>query len=127
MSDFRTPMSRVRGHGAAKAGTGDFIGERVSGILLTLLVPYLFISAALQVGPDYASALAWVEQPIVAAPFFVFLLTSVYHMHLGMRVVIEDYVESRGARAFWLLINAFVCLAVATAGGFALLRLSMGA
>jgi succinate dehydrogenase / fumarate reductase membrane anchor subunit len=123
---FRTPLSRVRGHGSAKAGTGHFIGERVSAVILALLAPYLFVSAALGIQPGYEGVRAWVEQAHVAAPLFVFLMGALYHMRLGMGVVIEDYIEKPGTRALLLLLNLIVALALAAGGGYAILYLAMG-
>ena len=31
-SNMRTPLGRVRGHGSAKTGTEDFIGQRLTAI-----------------------------------------------------------------------------------------------
>ena len=39
MTDFRTPLSKVRGHGAAREGVHEFIAHRVSAIILALVFP----------------------------------------------------------------------------------------
>ena len=124
---LRTPLSRVRGHGSAKTGTGHFIAQRVSAIALAILLPYLVIYAALNLGPGYDGARAWVGQPLVAAPLLLALFAALYHMQIGMQVVIEDYFARPGGKGLLLILNAFVALALAAAGGFAILKLSLGA
>ena len=125
-ASLRTPLGRVRGKGSAKSGTGHFIAQRVSAIALLLLAPYLFISAALNIYPGFEGAFVWVVQPIVAAPLLLFLFCALYHMRIGMQVVIEDYIEKPLTKALLLLINTFVVLAAATAGAFAILSIAFG-
>jgi len=47
--DFRTPLKRARGLGSGKTGTGHWWWQRVTAVLLVLLVPWLvglYITAA---------------------------------------------------------------------------------
>ncbi len=40
MNDFSTPLSRVKGHGAANEGVKHHIAARVSAIILALVTPF---------------------------------------------------------------------------------------
>ena len=39
--DYRTPLSRARRVGSAKSGTGHFWWQRVTAVVLALLLPWL--------------------------------------------------------------------------------------
>ena len=126
-TDLRTPLNRVRGYGSAKSGTGHFIAQRVSAVALLLLAPPLIVGAALTMPAGYDGAYEWVKQPWIAAPLFLALLAALYHMRIGMQVVIEDYIGKPGSKAALLILNTFVAAGLAVAGGFAVLKISLGA
>jgi len=124
---LRTPLGRVRGHGSAKAGTGHFIAQRVTAIALLLLAPYLVVAAALTMPQGYEGAYGFIAQPWIAAPLLLAILVALYHMRIGMQVVIEDYIERPGTKAALLILNAFVAASFALAAGYAIIKLSLGA
>jgi succinate dehydrogenase / fumarate reductase membrane anchor subunit len=126
-TSLRTPLKGVRGYGSARAGTGHFIGQRVSAIALAILAPYLIVYAAFDLAPDFGGARAWIAQPWVAAPLLLALFAALYHMRIGMQAVVEDYIAKPASKTVLLLLNTFVALALAAAGGFAILKLSLGA
>lgn len=128
MSDtFRTPLGRVRGNGSARSGTGHFIAERVTSVLLAVLTPWFVISAAMHLPFGYEGARAWVADPWVAPPLAVFVLVSLHHMWLGLTVVVEDYIHRPVTKMALLLLNLSLCIALAAASLFAILRISVGA
>lgn len=127
MSDsLRTPLGRVRGTGAAKSGTGHFIGQRVSAIALAVLAPWFVISASLSLPLGYNGGREWVAQPAVAIPLILFVLAGLYHMRLGLSVVVEDYIHKPATKAVLLIANAFVTVGLAVASVFAILQISFG-
>lgn len=125
-ASLRTPLARVRGKGSAHSGTHDFIAQRVSAIAVLLLAIYLFVSAAMTMGPGFDGAYYWVADPLVAAPLVLFLFAGLFHMRIGMQVVIEDYIAKPFAKMALLILNTFVVLALATAGAFAVLSIAFG-
>ena len=55
------------------------------------------------------------------------LAISFHHMHAGMRVVIEDYVDKTMTRAGFLLVNLFVCVLFGALAVFSVLKVALGA
>lgn len=112
-------------HGAEKHGTGHFIAERVTSIVLLLLTPWFLVSLALLDG-GYDGALAWLSKPLNGIGVGLFLLVSLYHMRLGLQVVVEDYIAAPGTRRILLGLNSGVCLVAALIGAYAIYSISFG-
>ena len=108
MSDFRTPLARVRGLGSAKSGTGHFIAQRVSAIALVILMPLFLVKLAKNAGAGYVEAAAWVGSPFGAILTLLAMTAALYHMRLGLQTVIEDYISRTGTKAALLILNTFV-------------------
>ncbi|MEP9354274.1 succinate dehydrogenase, hydrophobic membrane anchor protein [Xanthobacter sp. KR7-65] len=125
-SPMRTPLGKVRGLGAAKSGTTDFFKQRVTG-LANLILMVFFIGIVISLaGADYARAHATLGHPFVAVVILLTLLSVTTHMRIGMQVVIEDYVHTEGLKVLLIVANTFFSIAVALAGAFAVLKISLG-
>jgi succinate dehydrogenase / fumarate reductase membrane anchor subunit len=111
---------RGQGH-----GTGHFIAERVTSIALLLLTPWFVISVALLDG-GYDSARAWAAQPINAIGLGVFLLMTLYHIMLGLRVVAEDYIANKDTLRVLLGVNTFLAVTAMAVSLYALYSISIG-
>ena len=61
-------------------------------------------------------------EPLPAILLLLFVLAGVYHMQIGMRSVIVDYVQGH-AREWALIANAFVASALGLACVYAVLRI----
>lgn len=127
MSGFRTPLSRARGLGAAKHGVGHWISERVSAAALVPLVLWGVFAAIRLATLDYYGAVAWLNASALNPTLLVLLIvTSFLHMHAGLRVVIEDYIEKHLSRAGALLLNLFVCALFGALAVFSILKVALG-
>ena len=107
-------------------GTGHFIGERLSAVLLLVLMPFFMISAAMSLDGTYDSARLWLSSPLNSIGVGLFFLVSLYHMRLGVQVIAEDYLGSEGTRRLVLGVNTLLTLLVAAVGLYALYKISFG-
>ena len=123
---MRTPLSRVRFLGSAHSGTDHFWKQRVSSVALILLtIAFIAIVIGL-LSRDQAGAAQILGSPFVAIVMLMFVITSAYHMWLGMQVIIEDYVHDDLPKLVSLMSNTFFCAATALAAVYAILKLSFG-
>ena len=127
MNDLRTPLARARGLGSGKTGTEHFWVQRVTAIALALLVPWLLWLLLSMVGHDAAHAIALDRAPINAIALTAFVIAMFWHAKLGIQVVIEDYVHTRGAEVTLHLLNTFLCTLGAIASVYAIIRIALTA
>ena len=124
---LRTPLGKVRGLGSAKSGTEHWWMQRVTAIAnIPLTIGFIIVLLSL-IGADHATVAARLGHPIVAMLVLGFLVSIVWHMRLGMQVVIEDYVHHEGWKIACVLANTFFCAGIAIAGIYAILKLGFGA
>jgi succinate dehydrogenase / fumarate reductase membrane anchor subunit len=123
---MRTPLSKVRGLGSAKSGTDHFWFQRVTAVANIPLVIFFLASVVANAGGDHASVTAYLASPLVAILMLLAVCSGIYHMRLGMQVIIEDYVHGEGLKIVCQLGNTFFCIFVALACVFAVLKISLG-
>jgi succinate dehydrogenase / fumarate reductase, membrane anchor subunit len=111
--ELRSSLGRVRGLGSAKEGVGHWWAQRVTAIALVPLSLWFVVSMISLLGADYADYQAWIGQFGMALLMILTVLVLFYHAHLGMRVVIEDYVAGERARVLTLLVVEFVLATLA--------------
>ncbi len=125
MADMRTPLGRVRGLGSAKDGTEHFWRQRVTAIAnIPLLLFFVGFLVSIN-GADYATVRAALASPLTAIVLIAVLVSGLYHMRLGMQIIIEDYIHG-GLRVALILLNTFFAFAVGIASIFALLKMAFG-
>ncbi len=125
MDDLSTPLSKVKGLGSAKEGTGHFWHQRLTAlILIPLLLWFAFAIASMPV--DHTTLTAWVRQPAVAIALILLILATFYHAQLGIQIVIEDYVSTHSTRTLSIILVNFLCLLFAIIGVVAVLKITLG-
>ena len=109
MVSYRTPLGRARGLGSAKHGASHWVAERVSAIALVPLIIWAIYGVLRLAAGDYGFAIHWIQNPINATLAVITLAVSYWHMHAGLRVVVEDYIHKTLTKTALLLLNLFIC------------------
>ena len=124
---YRTPLSRARGNGAAGHGAGHWVAERVGALALVPLILWV-VYAALQLAPmSRDGAIVWLGQPVHALLLILSFVVGIWHMHDGLRVVIEDYVETLFLKSAALIANLFICVLAGGLAVISILKIALGA
>ncbi|MEQ1492908.1 MAG: succinate dehydrogenase, hydrophobic membrane anchor protein [Terricaulis sp.] len=124
---MRTPLGRVRAHGASGEGTGHFIAQRVTSIALVLLAPWFVVSVALAVrNASYLATIDWIADPVNAVGVILLVAIGLYHMSIGMQEVIVDYILKPSTKMILLFLNTAFPLVLAVGAIFAVLLVNFG-
>ncbi|MDH5824367.1 succinate dehydrogenase, hydrophobic membrane anchor protein [Luteimonas sp. RD2P54] len=122
--DFRSPIGRARGMGSAKSGTGHFWWQRVTAVVLALLVPWLVGTLVSLIGADLETVRGVLARPWNATLLAVFVLSMFWHTQMGLQVVIEDYVHARAVEVALQLLVTFLCVVASLAALYAIGRIA---
>jgi succinate dehydrogenase / fumarate reductase membrane anchor subunit len=123
---LRSPLGRAIGHGSAKSGFQHWWAQRLTAAALVPLGLWFVASLLGMASLDYWAVSAWVGEPLHAILLMLFLATLLYHSNLGVQVVIEDYVHQRGTKLAALVCVRFAHIAMAAAGLYSVVVLSVG-
>jgi len=126
MPSYRTPLSRARGLGAAHHGVGHWISERVGAIALIPLTLWAVFGVLRLAAGDYDTAVVWISDPVNTTLMVLTIAISFWHMHAGLRVVVEDYIHITLNKSALLLANLFVCGLVGALAVFSILKVALG-
>ncbi|MDI7775903.1 succinate dehydrogenase, hydrophobic membrane anchor protein [Asticcacaulis sp. EMRT-3] len=101
-------------------GALTWLAERFSSIVLLPLTLWA-AWAALQIsGGGLEAALHFVRAPLNAGLIALTVLFSVWHMYMGLRVVVEDYISKEEGLGVYLFLIFLFSLALLLACGGAL-------
>jgi succinate dehydrogenase / fumarate reductase membrane anchor subunit len=120
---IQTPLGKVRGHGAAHTGTRHFWFQRLTAIALVPLTLWFVWAVVRYVGAPYAEVIAFLGHPVSGVAMLMFVLMALWHMLLGVQMVVEDYVPHEGSKIALLFLLNFVVLAIAITCVVAVLRM----
>jgi succinate dehydrogenase / fumarate reductase membrane anchor subunit len=123
---MRTPLARVRSLGASHSGTSDFWRQRLTAVAMILLIIPVIVVMMMLIGRNQAGAAQILGSPLVAIILLLFIVASVWHMKIGMQVVLEDYVHDEKIKLIAIMANNFFSAVVALASIYAIFKLSSG-
>ena len=121
----RSQLGRVRGSGSAKAGVHHWYAERVTSIALVPLTLWFVFSAVRLAGLPQGAVAAWCGQPWNAVLLLALVAMTFHHMHLGIQVVLEDYINAKWLMNIGILATRAICALLALLAGLAVLRMAV--
>jgi succinate dehydrogenase / fumarate reductase membrane anchor subunit len=124
---LRSPLARARGLGSAKSGAESWINLRLLALALVPLSLYVvigFVNHAVIGG--YSGAIYWLQSAVSATAAILFLLAGLMHGAMGMREVVEDYVQCHAAKILTIFAVNFICAALAVIGTLSVAKIYFG-
>ena len=91
-----------------------------------VLLAAFIVIVAMMANRSYPEAVALMSHPLVALVLILAVISVTLHMRIGMQVIIEDYVHSKGLKLASLFANNAYAVVVAVACLYAILRVSLG-
>ncbi|PWG02375.1 succinate dehydrogenase, hydrophobic membrane anchor protein [Sphingosinicella humi] len=121
---METPIGRVRGLGSAKSGAHHWWLERLTSVSTLLLFVWFVVSLLRMPSLDYRSVVEWLSEPLVAVPMLLLIVSTFWHLKLGLQVVIEDYVHEEGMKFFSITLLNFFTIALGALALFSVLKIA---
>jgi len=122
---LKTPRARAQGLGSAQHGATHFWHQRATAVILLPLTIWFVWVVARFTGAELSQVRYFFTNPINASLMLIFVLAGLYHMTLGVQVIIEDYIHRESTRLALLVLNQFAALAIAAVCTIAILRLAL--
>ncbi len=119
-------LGKVRGLGSAKSGTTHFWMQRVTAIANLPLVIFLIYFILAHLGAPRAAVVTSIKNPFCAVALSLAIISILWHMRLGLQVVIEDYVHSEGRKLATLLVINFATFILGALALYSILKMSFG-
>jgi succinate dehydrogenase / fumarate reductase membrane anchor subunit len=119
------PIARARGLGSAREGGEHWWHERLSSIACLLLYVWLIVSLLRLPALDHRGVTEWLRQPSAAVPMLLLVAATFWHLKMGLKVIVDDYVHESGNRFLALLLIDLAALLAAAFALFAVLKIAL--
>ena len=108
---YRSYLSLAKNLGSSKTGSTHWWRQRFSAFLLVIFTSWLMAFSWQITSLLYLSeGIKILQKPHNIVMILLFAITGLYHGMLGMQMIIEDYVHSRGKRLFLLVLMQTVVI-----------------
>ena len=121
---METPLGRVRGLGSARTGAHHWWLERLTSASTLLLFIWLLVSLLRLSALDYGTVTEWLASPVNAVVMLLLVVSTFWHVKLGMQVIIEDYVHEDGNKLALIILLNFAVVAAAALASVAILKIA---
>jgi succinate dehydrogenase / fumarate reductase, membrane anchor subunit len=118
---FRNKVKVSERHGGKEWAT-----EKLALLLLMPLGVWVASTAFTLAGAGYDAVLAWFANPLNAVLSAVTSIVFFTFAGLAWKVIVEDYVHKPASKGLILMLVNLVCLALAAASVFFIVRLALG-
>ena len=123
---MESPLGRVRGLGSARSGAHHWWLERLTSIAAFVLFIWFMVSILRLPALGFGDVRAWLSDPVAAVPMLLLVVTTFWHLKLGLQVVIEDYVHEEGMKLFSIVLLNFFVIAGGALAFFSILKIAFG-
>lgn len=123
---FRSNLGRARGLGSAQTGAEHWLSYRLLSAAYVPLVIWFVISVVSLAGADHLTVVAWMARPFNAVLMLLTIGVTFHHAAYGMQEIYEDYIHGKLAKTAVIALTRGVCLVLALASAFAVLRIAFG-
>jgi succinate dehydrogenase / fumarate reductase, membrane anchor subunit len=120
-----TGLGRVRGLGSAKHGGNHWVLHRMTAVSNLLLMLWLVFSLLRLPTYDYATIRLWLEQPLVAVPMMLLVISVFWHFRMGLQVLIEDYVHEDGLKFASIAALSFYTFGLGALALFSIAKIAL--
>ena len=124
MTEMETPIARVRGLGSAQTGAHHWWHERLTSVATFILSVWLIVALLRLPDLEHRTVAMWLASPLAAVPMLLLVVSTFWHLKLGLQVVIEDYVHEEGNRFFAIVLVNFASVLGAAFAIFAILKIA---
>ncbi len=123
---FKNPLSRARGLGSAHSGVHHWLHQKITALANIPLVLWAIWSITTLAATGASREVVWAffRDPTHALLMILFLLSTMYHMALGLQVVIEDYMHCEKAKMMTLILMRLAVLGLAVTSIFSVLKMA---
>ncbi len=124
MKSYETPLHKVQGMGASHSGTGHFWRQRITAAALVPLLLWFAYAMLGLAGASEVTVIGFLARPWNAILMATFATTALYHMNLGIQVVLDDYVHGPGMRIALALLARITAILIWATCIWALLQIA---
>jgi succinate dehydrogenase / fumarate reductase membrane anchor subunit len=119
-------IGRVRGLGSAKSGAHHWWLERLTSVSTLLLFIWFLVSLLRLPSLSHGVVTDWLASPIAAVPMLLLIVSTFWHLKLGLQVIIEDYAHEEGLKLFSITLLNFLAIGAGALAFFSVLKIAFG-
>jgi len=90
-----------------------------------LLYVWLIVSLLRLPALDHRGVTEWLRGPLAAVPMLLLVAATFWHLRMGLRTIVEDYVHEEGNKFLCLLLIDLAAALGAAFALFAVLRIAL--
>ena len=121
-----TKKQKAESQKESNLALNHWILQKISALVLIPLVCWFLFTFKDFLYKDYSSKVIWFKNYTNSFLFSMFLLTAIFHLRLGLTVVIEDYIHNLKTKKLLLSFIEILCLFLAVVIVVVILILSLG-